>query len=214
MARSSAVQALCSFMVRQKAVNVAVVSTGTPMPSGLPPSLQEEDSSMSGFHTPSSRPVSRMPSATSSDAFFDSSSQLTSRSASVTSSAPGSAAVTLLNSMASSRRPLPGTRQSTRDLIGSLRQQAGLPPPDAFLSPPEDQEKTVVLPEPPQEARAVSNATASFRSTVPQSELQPVVLMQQMPVIAVAETGGQAVRGAEPGSDQVSASLCSYSILW
>ena len=104
--------------------------------------------------------------------------------------------------MASSRRPVPGTRQSTRDLIGSLRQQAGLPPPDAFLSPPEDQEtKTVVLPEPPQEANAVSNAGTSFRNAV------PVVQTPQMPGSAAANTSRLAVSGAEPVSGRVGSSV-------
>ena len=103
--------------------------------------------------------------------------------------------------MASSRRPVPGTRQSTRDLIGSLRQQAGLPPPDAFLSPPEDQEKTVVLPEPPQEANAVSNAGTSFRNAV------PVVQTPQMPGSAAANTSRLAVSGAEPVSGCVGSSV-------
>lgn len=140
---------------------------------------------MSGFHTPSSQPVSRVQSATSSDAFVDSSSQLTSRTASITSSA--STAVSSLNSLASSRRPVPGTRQSTRDLIGALRQQAGLPPPDAFLSPPDDQEKTVVLPAIQQSLVADNSAVASLPVVLVESQLQPVALMPQTPSTVSAE---------------------------
>ena len=159
--------------------------TGSPAHSTKAPALQEEHSSLSGFHTPSSQPVSRVQSATSSDAFFDSSSQITSRTASITSST--STAVSSLNSLASSRRPVPGTRQSTRDLIGALRQQAGLPPPDAFLSPPDDQEKTVVLPAVQQSIVADSSTTASPAVALVESQLQPVVLMPQTPSTVSAE---------------------------
>ena len=82
---------------------------------------------------------------------------------------------------------MPGTRQSTRDLIGALRQQAGLPPPDAFLSPPDDQEKTVVLPAVQQSLVADSSAVISPHVPLVESQLQPVVLMPQTPSTVSAE---------------------------
>lgn len=166
--------------------------------------LQQEHSSMSGFHTPSSQPVSRVQSATSSDAFFDTSSHLSSQTASSYISAVNSAAVSSLNSFASSR-PAVSTRQSTRDLIGALRQQAGLPHPDAFLSPPDDQEKTVVLPDTEQNVTGARSNAAPVAVAASQSVLQPVVLMQQLPVAAAAASGTSST--AVPVGGQVSAGL-------
>lgn len=181
-----------------------LLQAGSPV-SAKADTLQQEDSSASGFHTPSSQPVSRIQSATSSDAFFDTASRLSSQTAaSSTSSAGNSTAMSSLNSFASGRRPGPSARQSTRDLIGALRQQAGLPPPDAFLSPPDDQEKTVVLPDAEQNSTRHGISVDPLRMAGVLAEQQPDVLVQHLPVATANVASSTAVSDVQPLVGQMS----------
>lgn len=71
-----------------------------------------------------------------------------------------------------------GSRQSTRDLIGALRQQAGLPPPDALLSPPSSHEKTAGVP-PGQQSIPIGLAPAAPGMVDP--EQQPSLMPAAQP---------------------------------
>ncbi|KAL3156740.1 hypothetical protein ABBQ38_001015 [Trebouxia sp. C0009 RCD-2024] len=140
--------------------------------------ITPEDSfaSASGFYSPRSQMASRQQSASSSDAWFDAHSQMASRASSVSAPGSGAAPPSATHAGSTGRGPLSSTRRSTRDLIGSLRQQAGLPSPTAQLLQPHPQglQPAVVAQLAPSQAQ---QRTMTAQTSLPSST--PQLLVQQ-----------------------------------